>query len=68
MLDRLVVDAVRIQAASDSEEEEELFLHDEFGSDGGKDREVVLAEMLRKPIYIPPTSGEDLFAAYLKIS
>lgn len=59
---------VRIQAASDSEEEEELFLHDEFGSDGGKDREVVLAEMLRKPIYIPPTSGEDLFAAYLKIS
>ncbi len=61
---------MRIQAASDSEEEEEeeLFMDDEFGSDSTRDRESVLSEMLRKPIYIPPTSGEDLFAAYLKMS
>eukprot|EP01043_Picozoa_sp_COSAG02_P070362 COSAG02_NODE_12429_length_1546_cov_1.322737_2_plen_59_part_00 len=58
---------MRIQAASDSEEEEELFM-DDFGSESSKDRESVLSEMLRNPIYIPPTSGEDLFAAYLKMS
>ena len=60
--------AVRIQAASDSEEEEDLFVDDVLGSDGCRDAERVLSEMLRKPIYIPPTSAEDLFAAYLKIS
>lgn len=54
--------------ASDSEEEEELFMDDDFGSESSKDRESVLSEMLRNPIYIPPTSGEDLFAAYLKMS
>lgn len=61
---------MRIQAASDSEEEEEFLWNEASGEglDGSKDREAMLSEMLRKPIYIPPTSGEDLFAAYLKMS
>jgi hypothetical protein len=36
--------------------------------DGGSKESSRLNALLQKPIVIPPTSGEDLFAAYLKMS